>query len=252
MPHLVKYWSSDYLRYMEPFAGSATLFFNISPSRALLSDLNPHLIETFIQVRDALPAVLAALRPLNNRRDIYLRLRGEDPLRLSPPKRAARFIYLNRYCFNGLYRTNSHGQFNVPYGGAKSGSLPTPAFLRLCSHHLSPSTISCCDFESALEEAKPGDFIYMDPPFSVARRRVFKEYHQATFGPSDLHRLRGLLLDLDNRGVAFLVSYARSKEANSLAGGFHVETRRVRRHISGFASARAYAQELLISNSPPE
>ena len=122
---LKSYWSDKFSRYVEPFAGSAILFFNLNPKRALLGDINNELISTFETVSDHPTRIHNILSSIPKGRSHYIKLRKVNPYSLCPTKRAARFIYLNRYCFNGLYRTNLKGEFNVPYGGKKSGKLPT-------------------------------------------------------------------------------------------------------------------------------
>ena len=112
IPILSEFWKPNYKRYVEPFAGSAALFFYLAPNNALLGDINKELIDTYRQVRTNLKQVLNRLSLLNNNKTVYLRLRSQNPTLLSAPDRAARFIYLNRYCFNGLYRTNRSGAFN--------------------------------------------------------------------------------------------------------------------------------------------
>ena len=124
VPTLARYWEPGYSRYVEPFAGSARLFFHLAPPRALLGDINADLIATYAQLRKSGAAVHRALKALESGRRAYKDLRKADPSSLAGPARAARFIYLNHYCFNGLYRTNRLGQFNVPYGGDKTGPLP--------------------------------------------------------------------------------------------------------------------------------
>ena len=167
-----------------------------------------------------------------------------------PAKKAARFIYLNRFCFNGLYRTNLKGQFNVPYGGAKAGEVPSEVVLRTCSRLLKGARLIPGDFEKVLETATPGDFIYMDPPFSVQAKRVFKEYNAAIFNNDDLRRLRTWLELLSARQIDFLVSYAECDEANYLKEGFHSKTISVRRNIAGFTASRQASNEVLVSSAP--
>ena len=136
LPILHTHWNSSFTRYVEPFAGSACLFFRIQPKRALLGDINKDLISTYIEVKYRVAEVIEELSKLEKGRDNYLRLRGIDVTELTRSEKAARFIYLNRFCFNGLYRTNLKGQFNVPYGGERSGGIPTDKALRSCSRML--------------------------------------------------------------------------------------------------------------------
>lgn len=251
IPVLERYWHSDYRRYVEPFAGSAALFFNLTPSAAVLSDINKELIMTYGQIRNNLDAVLRAMRRMNRGRQHYLVLRAMNPLTMKPEARAARFIYLNRYCFNGLYRTNQAGQFNVPYGGERTGALPDKTHLSECSSRLKVAKLMSCSFETTLENVAPGDFVYMDPPFSVKAQRTFNEYNAASFSDKQLKVLRQWMLKLDRKGIPFLVSYADCDEGGSLSKGFYREVILVRRNIAGFVSSRRRSAEILVSNVQP-
>jgi len=248
IPVLAEYWKSNYSRYVEPFAGSASLFFYLHPKRAVLGDLNHHLISTYRAIRDKPLLVAQHLQGFPAGRCAYGEIRDSFNEEKDGIRRAAQFIYLNRFCFNGLYRTNLGGAFNVPYGAPKSGSLPSTRELRSCSNLLLRCKLVRADFEKVLEQSVPGDFVYMDPPFAVRSRRVFRQYHPDTFADADVARLRKCLEILDEKNVRFVVSYAQSKEAEILAEGFSVRKVFVRRNIAGFASSRARALELLISN----
>ena len=233
---------------MEPFAGSACLFFHIAPPKALLGDLNADLIGTYREVKKNPQGIREILMGLWKGPRVYKRIRDDvDPKQLSQTERAARFIYLNRCCFNGIFRTNSDGKFNVPYGGNKSGRMPKKKHLIGCSELLENATLVAGDFEKVLAKVKPGDFVYMDPPFSVNARRVFREYDKSIFTFEDVERLRSWMLDLKKRKIPFLVSYAESEEADFLKKGFHTEIVSVRRNIAGFSKDRARSNELLIS-----
>jgi DNA adenine methylase len=166
---------------------------------------------------------------------------------LSSAEQAARFIYLNRFCFNGLYRTNLRGEFNVPYGGEKSGDIPTLAHLSDCGRLLRRARLVGGSFERTLELVRVGDFVYMDPPFSVAGRRVFKEYNAAVFSDSDVRLLRRWMERLASEGISFLVSYAESDEAAFLSEGFNQQRASVRRHIAGGFANRVRCDEILIN-----
>lgn len=248
LPVLSAYWKDEYERYVEPFAGSACLFFHISPPKALLGDINSELIFTFKQVKENLRAVLEALRKYRKGKQQYLDLRAEDPGDLRETERAARFIYLNRYAFNGIYRTNEEGRFNVPYGGWRAGRMPGKEVFETCSKLLQNASLRSGSYEKTLSETRKSDFVYLDPPYSVSRRRVFREYDPATFGPDDVEVLRTWLTRLSDMSVRFLVSYAESREGNYLAKGFRCKKVAVRRNIAGFASSRRLSYELLISN----
>lgn len=249
LPILQTFWTKKHKRYIEPFAGSACLFFAIKPPKAILGDLNPELIATYIEVKYRIGAVLKELKKLRPEdKEEYLRLRGIDISIMTPPARAARFIYLNRYCFNGIYRTNLQGQFNVPYSGVRCGSVPHDTVFEKCAKHLRRARFIKGDFERVLQHAKKGDLVYMDPPFAVRARRVFREYDPSTFTSDDIARLRSWMERLNAKGINFVVSYAESDEADVLRKNFSYETVSVRRHIAGFVGNRALTNELLISN----
>jgi len=244
------FWDDSFERYVEPFLGSGCLFFHLQPRRALLGDLNGELIQTYQQVKNRPEEVSRALRrmPLGPRS--FYRVRRLQPAALNRVQRAARFIYLNRFCFNGLYRTNLQGEFNVPYGGAKSGGLPSQGALLEASKLLHRASLKPVDFESLLRRVTSGDFVYMDPPFSVRKYRVFKEYDRSVFDHNDVVRLRRTMESLADSKISFVVSYLESDEADFLCRGFKVSPVTVRRNISGFLRSRASCRELLISYGP--
>ncbi len=249
LPVLQTFWTQRHKRYIEPFAGSACLFFAIKPAKAILGDLNPELISTYIEVKYRIDSVLEELKslPPANKRE-YKRLRSLDPSTLSRTARAARFIYLNRFCFNGIYRTNLQGQFNVPYSGDRCGALPHEKIFQTCSSRLRVARFVNGDFEEVLKHAEKGDLVYMDPPYAVRARRVFREYDPSTFTHEDISRLRFWMERLNRAGINFVVSYAESDEADVLKQSFSYETVAVRRNVAGFAAHRAWTNELLISN----
>ena len=233
-------------RYVEPFAGSACLFFSLKPKKAVLGDINGELIRTYRDVKYRCKDVTNRLRRFRKSKTEFLRRRKASRRSATRAYRAARFIYLNRCCFNGLYRTNNSGAFNVPYGGEGSGAIPKN--LQKHSGALRSAVLVSGDFEKVLARTKPGDFVYLDPPFSVNSRRVFREYDASQFDFGSIWRLRVSLEELAANRVNFLVSYAVCKEAWFLAEGFHTKIVRVRRNIAGFAKHRRYARELLIWN----
>jgi DNA adenine methylase len=250
IPTLQTFWMPKHKRYIEPFAGSACLFFAIRPPKAVLGDLNPELIATYVEVKYRIATVLNELKRLKPASKIeYKRLRGLDISTLTPPARAARFIYLNRFCFNGIYRTNLLGHFNVPYSGYRCGNVPKDEAFRKCSTRLRRARFISGDFDNVLKHAQKGDLVYMDPPYAVRAQRIFREYDPSTFTHKDIVRLRAWMEKLDAARIDFIVSYAESDEADTLRRGFSYQTVSVRRHIAGFAAHRVVTNELLISNT---
>jgi DNA adenine methylase len=213
---------------------------------AVLADINAELIGTYRELRDRPTEVISALSKLKKGKSAYYRVRSLHSESVSQPEQAARFIFLNRFCFNGLYRTNRAGKFNVPYGGVRCGKLPSVEQLQVASSLLRAATLISGDFEEVLETAERGDFVYMDPPYVVSGKRVFNEYSPTLFDASRLPAVRRAMKRLKKRGVSFLVSYAYCPEAVSLMEGFRSERVTVQRNIAGFAHKRRTAQEVLI------
>lgn len=245
---LAAYWRSDYSRYVEPFAGSAALFFRIRPKAAVLADLNSELIHAYNIIKTTPDSLYQAVTRLPSGEDNYYRIREKDPSELAPLARAARFVYLNRHCFNGIYRTNLQGKFNVPFGGTKPGVIPPLEAFRKVSVLLRNASLRCTDFGQVLKTTKKGDFVYLDPPYVVESRRVFREYGPRGFSVVDLTRLERHLRKMDARGVHFVVSYADCAEAKAYLSQWRITRMRVRRHVSGFSAARRSAYELVATN----
>lgn len=246
---LIPYWGSGHTRYFEPFAGSAALFFALRPSVAVLSDTNSELIETLALIRGDASAVYEKLVSFPEGKRSYYRLRSLSPRRMAPIARAARFVFMNRFCFNGLYRTDKQGKFNVPFASSGTGNLPSWDQFRLAASALNSATLYCADFEAAvMSRVRRGDFVYLDPPYAVGNRRIFRQYGPGTFGLEDLERLGALLNVIDRRGAHFVLSYAYCREAKDEF--FRWPHKRVftTRNISGFAKHRRRAAEMIISN----
>ena len=248
LPQIASYWNASYRRYVEPFAGSAALFFHIGPNRAVLGDLNEQLIDLFRVLRNNPDEFHAALSSLPRSQHDYYRIRALVPDSLSDFERAVRFAYLNRHCFNGIYRTNLKGEFNVPYGGHKPNAVPPVEVFRKCALLLERAELRAVDFCRILKHTKSGDFVYLDPPYAVQSRRVFRQYGPKTFEKDDLVRLVEYLQAADNRGVHFVVSYADCTTARQAFSDWSTRRIRVRRNIAGFAGARRSAYELLVTN----
>lgn len=248
IPILSEHWNSNFERYVEPFVGSACLFFSLAPKKALLGDINNELIITYKALSRNSEKVLRELSKLNKSKDDYYKIRNLDSETMSEEKRAARFIYLNRYCFNGLYRTNSKGKFNVPYCGDDKGVMPPDELFENASKLLKRASLTTGDFENTLKKVKKGDFVYMDPPFSVRSSRIFNKYDKSIFGLSDIMRLRKWIEHFDKQGIKFVVSYAESDEAKLLGKGFKHKKVSVRRSIAGFTKSRRNVNEMIIYN----
>lgn len=249
VPILSRFWNDSFDRYVEPFVGSACLFFSLSPKEALLSDINQDLINTYKQITKDVNSVLKELKKLKKSEEGYYCIRSLKPETLDPSKRAARFIYLNRYCFNGLYRTNSKGEFNVPYCGDGRGVMPPDEMFIDTSKLLKRAQLYANSYEDTLKKVRLGDFVYMDPPFSVRSKHIFNQYDKSKFDMDDIMCLRKWMEILDKKGIRFVVSYVESEEADLLKKGFCCQTVAVRRSIAGFINKRRPTNEVIISNA---
>lgn len=249
IPRLLRYWSDDrYERYVEPFMGSACLFFAIRPRQALLGDINKELINCFQTVRDHPLATFRATNKIPISRQAYYEMRARRYPEYKYVARASQFIYLNRFCFNGLYRTNLKGEFNVPYSPSKNGCLPTYEHLKLLSQSLKCSELVFGDFQALLEQVTANDFVYLDPPYVLSGRRVFREYGPKPFDFDDLSRLSDGLRAINEIGAHFVLSYAFCSEAKALFSNWNWRRIQVQRNISGFSQFRRKAIEMLVTN----
>lgn len=250
LARLKPFWRPHHTRYVEPFAGSACLFFELQPEAAILGDTNHDLIHLYRQVRVDALGIHRRLSAIPRDPKTYYRWRAIDPASLDAQTRAVRFLYLNRNCFNGIFRTNVAGAFNVPFGGKQGkplGRLERSDFMR-SAKQLSQARLVSGDFSKTLELTRPGDFVYLDPPFAVSSRRLFTQYGKKVFETSDVNRLASELRQLDKAGADFLVSYADCAEARGLAKKWNARRLLVRRNVSGFSDNRKHASEWLITN----
>ena len=167
-----------YGKYIEPFIGGGALFFALSPDKAIIADSNPELINMYRQVADNVEAVISYLKKYKNTKEDFYEVRSLDWFKLKKEEAAARTIYLNKTCFNGLYRVNKKGQFNVPFRKYKAPNFCDEEALFAASDVLKKATITCGDYLSVLKEyAEPGDFIFLDPPYDT----VFSDYGNEVF-----------------------------------------------------------------------
>ena len=179
----------------------------------------------------------------------YYHLRSLIPQDLTEVERSARFIYLNRFCFNGLYRTNRRGHFNVPYGGGRTGELPSLDSLLMYSRALKNAELISGDFSAAIGDyVGKGDFIYLDPPYAKRNHSLDLQYGPDVFGMSDLARANSLLSEIDSKGAFFVFSYAECEEVMPIAERWGAERVIVKRTIAADSTKRNAASELLISN----
>jgi len=233
-------------KYIEPFLGSGAVFFSVQPDQALISDLNPELINLYEVIRDEPIKLREKLKDHQRKhsKEYYYAMRSLQPR--NNLTKAARMLYLNRTCWNGLYRVNLKGEFNVPKGTKDNVILETDNFQKL-SEILSKAEIKCQDFQKSIDAAEDGDFLFVDPPYTVAHNNNgFVKYNQNLFSWEDQLRLRDALLAAVQRGVEVVLTNAAHNSVKEIYSSFDqlvVERAGV---ISGLKSSRGRYEELVI------
>lgn len=237
--------------YYEPFIGGGSLFFHLARqgrfSRAVINDGNPELVTCYTVIRDRVQDLIAQLRTLPVNRETFDKLRTARPADLDPVARAARTIFLNKTCFNGLYRLNRLGEFNVPWGGYKAPRVLDEANLRACSTLLTSVSIREGDFVEAVSDARAGDAVYFDPPYvPLTPTSNFKSYTKEGFELDDQTRLANCFRDLHHSGVFVLESNSDTPTVHELYEGFECRVVRMARNINAKADGRGAVNELLV------
>ena len=244
-------------RYHEPFVGGGALFFELARlkrlgrARACLSDGNSSLIETYSGLQQHVDEVIELLRAHNDQHaeDYYYQVRGLPPDTL--PERAARIIYLNRTCYNGLYRENSKGQFNVPFGRYKNPLICDEPNLRACAEVLKKAELETRHFETVLDRAEPDDFVYFDPPYHpVSKTASFTAYAKGGFGEDAQRQLASVFAELAKKGVKVLLSNSDTDFVRSLyeGRGFTIQKVLANRLVNSRADRRGPVYEVLVRN----
>jgi DNA adenine methylase len=233
--------------YIEPFVGSAILSLNTTAHQRVLNDLNRDLIEAYVSVRSFPNKVWELTAKLPTDESAYYDVRSIDPCSLSARERAARFIYLNRFCFNGVYRTNRRGVFNVPRGSGVL-SVPSVEVFKRFSAHVKSADLRSEDFEQIVATAGAGDFVYLDPPYALGEKRDRGEYGCNSFKECDEKRLVKVMRRVSKAKARVLLSYSLSRSIVDALPGWHIVPIRVSRSVAGFADSRRSAQEMLVSN----
>lgn len=244
-------------RYYEPFLGGGAVFFDKQPSTAIVNDFNAELINCYQVIRDFPQELIAETLKLPNTSEDFYRIREMDRSAafssLSAVKRAARLLYLNKTCYNGLFRVNSQGQFNVPFGNYKNPIIADPAVVRAVSQYLKKIKITfrSQDFAEAVADAKEGDFVYFDPPYDpVSDTSSFTGYSLNGFDKAEQHRLKKVCDELTERGVKFMLSNSYTPFISDLYANenYIIHTVQARRNINSIAAGRGKIDEVLILN----
>ena len=260
LPQLIESVPYGIQTYREPFLGGGALFFALHErhqiEEAVLNDQNAELINVYAQVRDSLGWLALELGRLEreylgaeDRATYYYEVRRTPSV--SPLKRAARLIFLNRTCYNGLYRVNRQGEFNVPHGRYEAPRIRDPAGLDNASAALQRATLSNTDFADACAGATQDDFIYFDPPYEpVSATANFTGYTSSAFPWSEQERLRDLAVELSGRGCRVLLSNSSAPRVAELYSdtGFSIRTVETPRRINSKGTGRGFVEEVLLLN----
>lgn len=254
-PQIVSLFPKDARQrvYREPFLGGGAMFFYLRPERAFLSDALGDLINAYNTVRSSVEPLIKRLQALREAHssEHYYAVRDRFNREPKAPRieRAAWLIYLNKTCFNGLYRTNKQGLFNVPEGRFTNPTIVNPDKIRLAAAVLARAKLTCAPFDSLLDTARPGDLVYLDPPYvPISKTASFSSYSEGNFGHDAQVRLADVYRQLDSRGCKLALSNSDTRSVRALYDGFDLQTIVAPRAISAKASTRGPTAELLIRN----
>jgi DNA adenine methylase len=245
--------------YHEPFIGGGALFFKLyrvgKIEHAYISDLNTELVDTYRTIRDQVDEVIGELAQYPHDKDFYYQLRSQNPKDLDLPVRAARMIYLNKTGYNGLYRVNREGGFNVPFGRYKAPKYLDEENLRAVSKALQGIEIVCASFDAVLDRAQAGDLVYFDPPYvPLSQTANFTGYHSNGFSFEDQQRLRDICLKLTKRNVRVILSNSDTLIVRELYAHqpFVINEVQANRAINCNGNRRGKLTELIVTNYSPQ
>lgn len=254
LPTIVPLLPKSYNVYYEPFLGGGALYFHLQPTVAYISDINSELINTYQTIKSRVSLLIEELKNYENNEEYFNKTRelDRDPKtfsKLSSVQRAARFIYLNKTCFNGLYRVNSKGQFNVPFGGYSSPNILDVDNLLACSKVLQTTNINCENFTSVVEYAQKDDFVYFDPPYIPdGISSTFTQYTKDGFGMAEQQELVDVCNLLDSKGVKWMLSNSSAPIIWKMYSKFNIEIVEVQRNIAASANSRKKVNEVIVRN----
>ena len=242
--------------YCEPFVGGGAVLFDLQPKKAIVNDINSDLILVYTVIRDNVEALIELLETYPNEEGFYYELRNIDREqekydKLSEIERAARVIFLNKTCYNGLYRVNNAGEFNSPFGKYKNPNIVNAPVLRAVSAYFNSSeiTFSTTDFELVLEQVRRGTFVYLDPPYDpVSDTSSFTGYSKGGFSREQQIQLRECCDRLNARGVKFMLSNSATDFIREQYSNYHITIVQAKRAINSVASKRGDVDEVIITN----
>ena len=259
LPEIVARLPRTYNNYHEPFVGSGAVFFALAPEESTLSDTNAHLIDLYRDIRDSTELLAVELEGLESefngltqdaKSDHYYSCRNEfNRIRSASVRQSALMVYLNKAGFNGIYRENAKGDFNVPFGKKRELRLPGRELLEACREVLASAQLLHEGYGSVLNRAGKGDLVYFDPPYvPLSATSSFTAYQAKGFTLDDQERLAGVVRELDSRGAFVLLSNSDTEAVRELYQGLTVETVMARRNINSKGEGRGHVAEVLVRN----
>jgi DNA adenine methylase len=263
VPQILEFFPVEFERYYEPFLGGGALYFSISPQNGCLNDINCVLIEAYLHIRDDVNELISdlakiqehyySLSSMEGKSDYYYEQRPVfNGLNIKSLHRSALFIFLNKTGFNGMYRENSSGGFNIPFGKRKQPIICDSENLKLVSDVLKQIDIKCGTYEEALKAAKASDFIYLDPPYEpINGTSNFTEYQAGGFLKDDQRKLSKVYRELSDKGCLVMMSNSTADLVYELYADFYINKITVSRGINASKSGRGKIEELIITNYNP-
>lgn len=249
---LLKNIPEQYDCYIEPFVGGGALFFELLPKKAVISDINFEIINAYHVIKNNLNELLKSLKKHKNIKEYFYKIRALNPNNLSLIERASRFIYLNKTCFNGLYRENSRGEFNVPFGNYKKPNILDKENLTKISEYLNSNQIKilCQDYKETVMLAQKGDFIYFDPPYyPLNQTSSFTKYSKEDFNKEDQIELSEVFRQLDKKGCYVMLSNSNTEFIKSLYNDYNIKEIEALRAINCKGDKRGKGlYEILVKN----
>ena len=244
---------SSYGRYIEPFFGGGAMFFALQPENAIIADSNPELINMYRQVAANVDEIIQHLKKYENTSEMFYTVREQDWTQLPKAEAAARTIFLNRTCFNGLYRVNKQGKFNVPYGKYANPKICDEDGLKAASEALKKAEILCGDYLLVLDHyAQPGDFVFLDPPYlPISEYADFKRYTKEQFYEEDHVELAKIIMRLQERGCHIILTNSNHPLVHELYAPFTIDVIQTKRHISCNGSTRK-GEDVIVTIPPKQ
>ena len=253
---ITKYVPETFSTYYEPFLGGGAVLFELQPKKAVVNDINKELMNIYEVIKENVDDLIEELKQHKNKKDYFYKIRELDRDReqyslLTPVQRASRIIYLNKTCYNGLFRVNKSGEFNAPFGNYKNPNIVNEPTLRAVSNYFNKAKIrfACQDFEDALKWARKGAFVYLDPPYDpVSETASFTGYDKGGFDREEQIRLKKTCDKLNKKGINFLLSNSATDFIMDLYQDCRIEVIQAKRAINSKADKRGDVDEVLVMN----